>query len=795
MSFSVILSMMPPINHYDEIQKQYLVEKYTLNKQTINSEIGNVNKIDIPEIIDDKHTYGIKIDNCRTIINNLSQSLNKVGFKEFSKGLEPFSELLNIAKDINKSAQNFNIASYSGIICSGISFFIKLCSTEQDQKNNPFSQLANLYIKGAKLIMNKLDLLNDNIEKGFMQLNEKLDEQHNLLKIIFSKECDIEWFIKNSNLQIVSKLMAINQKLFDINVEISNNALLVTNNFNSFRYEKIDELISQINFEINIGKMTDDRVMYFLPLVYNAIFNIAVNRYITGKCHSISSLHDQIIVLNSENIHNNLIGYFCDKLKYDCILPHPVLWKSLSSYAFYLASFMTHKYITAQNDKIVSMGVELLKFKDILSSNISKLLISNKPMNSMRQDIMQKYSEQFVAKRTQKLDEHIESIKINFNNYLTKCNWQFYTLQHDYVKSRYTFREMCKGNYIIRDKHYDLWGSNLMWDTTEMPNHKQFIYGLNDYEPNKKTGHNTGKMESPFEHKIDHSRKKAVSHYETINGKTLTALQIFDRLREETICSIPTSRINVMKRYMQKNDPDKLLFDKSWILAPCIFITDKTNKFIMPYYNISGDIPFTLKHIMLEFYDMFDKEKTLKNLITGTYFGEFRISCHIVRNERSCKCAIVSILSFYVYSLAEEIIVHKHTFEHKLPFGKSQYYKNNTTDYEVIMDLFLGGRYGTIDNYCFVMSDFEKIVMYYPNDVEYESIIEKVFDSDVKNICVDKSSRIFKYIKNECMNYLKIIDAELLNSDEHINYEQINQYNELIVKNANMLIKTIDDII
>jgi hypothetical protein len=219
---------------------------------------------------------------------------------------------------------------------------------KQDNSLAMYNALSSLIIQAFNTIMTRLYLLEQHMNKRFDQLEHKLDKMHLreyvLMRDVYLQGKDIMYYMEMYNEDIKDKLENIKTIIMIDNKDLKKSLLIMNDNFNSFRFEKINELISEIDYTIAANLMNIDKVHFYLGKLFNVVNNLLNNDYITGR--HIIQLDTISKIRELKNLsYDRLINYFSKDIK----LTNPILWIVITNYTRTLINQLDIKQLIHDN--------------------------------------------------------------------------------------------------------------------------------------------------------------------------------------------------------------------------------------------------------------------------------------------------------------------------------------------------------------------------------------------------------------------------------------------------------------
>lgn len=310
-------------------------DKYALPKTRFVPEIKEV-----LTVIKEREVITKETHNYHNTLNDAIVILNATGQHDLVKAAIVTSNLLKITTLLSNPLTYTNalsfIATSASLICTVFG---------EDEKDTFMQELSSLILSVFNGLMNRIDLLEKNMHIRFDAIEHKMDKQHYAiymgLREIYYEGKTIEYIISVSHGDIVDGLIRLSKLADWHHMDLKTYFAMITDNLNSFRFEKINELISQIDYDIETGRLTDDRIHDYLAKLHNIITNILKHDHITGRVYLVEPPAVRLQQLRTTE-PVRLTNYFTSLLGLPKVV-NPVLYLVIDKYTNVLIEMLKDK--------------------------------------------------------------------------------------------------------------------------------------------------------------------------------------------------------------------------------------------------------------------------------------------------------------------------------------------------------------------------------------------------------------------------------------------------------------------
>jgi hypothetical protein len=348
----------------DEID---VINDKSLNNAT-NSTTNSINTID-------------NIENLNLIshsLNSLCQTAIMTGNKDLAKVLNASSHLCNIASGVSTLstsliANTMNLACCAnvvGIISSGVSIFMSLCSDdEEDGLSTALQAIYDGIIKGFNMMLQrfadiekKIDDLKEFVGFKIDDLYNRVDEKQlttllNMTELIRQGH-SITQYAKYEHIINNDRFNKIQYDLNLISTKLEAGFSLLNANINSLRQDNFYELIVEIRYNIMNNLIDKKNIHIYLAKLESKYYTLAKNEHLTGKYIKNLPLYEQGNIIKSANPYD-LINYYNTGED----LCHPTILNIIYDYAKVLYDICPES-IRPNNNFIQTLESEKTKIKE-----------------------------------------------------------------------------------------------------------------------------------------------------------------------------------------------------------------------------------------------------------------------------------------------------------------------------------------------------------------------------------------------------------------------------------------------
>lgn len=424
-----------PVEIGAEPPKKTVIQRETTN---IFVQVNQIEEI-VPMIAIIPHeTLQAKLDYTSKCLSKTSSALAGVGAFEEANIVNTLNQGLQMASAVSEMAMTgLNPLSALTAISSGIGMFNSIFGRpKQDGTGKALSMIANLIVRGFNMVLQRIDELERNMTIRFDAIEDKLERQHyetmKELTRIYEQGHDLFWYISNSATELTNEVRIVGRKTDALSINLGTTAATITSNLNSFRHEKIHELLYCIRYDQESGELTQAKAKTYLPLLYNAIFTIATNDFVNGRNLFKANLETQIAAFEAAGI--NLIGLFAEYVGFTKPIPHYVLWSTILKYINCIHSIYVDgsEFRNRKLDEIRTMGANLMEFRETL-----RTAILGKPINKdqLRLDAFKTFQIPYKERQTQQWLEYRDKAYEAIEQYKKHCTWKHYTQTAEDLKA------------------------------------------------------------------------------------------------------------------------------------------------------------------------------------------------------------------------------------------------------------------------------------------------------------------------------------------------------------------------
>jgi hypothetical protein len=435
-------------------------EKQNERKKIIKHETKKV--IEIVDNIDDINSdikFTEKKDNIQfyhtasQIVSDSSYILRELGEPKLATTIDNLQHVIKISSGIDNIMNGGTLIATGGIlsaIVGGMCLVKSLFGNDKKQDNTMvmYNALSAMITQAFNTIMTRLYLLELHMNKRFDQLEYKLDKMHLieyiLMRDVYLQGKDIMYYMNIYNENIKDKLENVKTIIMIDNKDLKKSLLIMNDNFNSFRFEKINELISEIDYTIAANLMNIDKVHLYLGKLFNIVNNLLNNDYITGR-HIIQ--FDTISKIRElKNLtYDRLINYFSKDIK----LTNPILWIVITNYTKILINQLDIKQLIHDNiiTSLKMMGNQYNIFIQNVINYDNLINQANENINNYKLEFIQKKQNEITNIRKHNITRDITMYQESIDEVLKLSPFSYYTeISHRMKISE--FGEYADGNLI-----------------------------------------------------------------------------------------------------------------------------------------------------------------------------------------------------------------------------------------------------------------------------------------------------------------------------------------------------------
>lgn len=306
------------------------------------------------------------------------------GYNDLARILEASAHLSNIVASVDRfESATTTIATSAtvglslfagtlGLVATSVGFISSLAKSKQNNQNKLgefFMKMYEMIMRGFGIVMKRLDYLERKMDYRFDQMEDKMDRQHfttimGIIEIIRSGD-NLEQYMRREFRETHEELKEIRCDTRAVLSELEEGISLLTSNLNAFRFEKFNELIIMIKYDISKNLMTVEKVHTYLAKLEAAYTTVAKNDHITGTYIRTLSTGEQVKMVKSLSPFE-LIN-FVNGIK----IAHPAIIKTIR--IFYVQLLRMLPYHDEDQDE----NQELLQQIDEDIENVKKAIITN----------------------------------------------------------------------------------------------------------------------------------------------------------------------------------------------------------------------------------------------------------------------------------------------------------------------------------------------------------------------------------------------------------------------------------
>jgi hypothetical protein len=385
--------------------------------------------------------------NCAdTAVGHARNIFVQLDLSDFARGMDGISHVLNFSKSIDgiltAGTTGFPIAFASlgalGAFSAGLSLVNTLFGPKPKGENTGammmmmYNALKEVILHCFNQLTTKLYELEKKMDVRFDKLEIIAGSNHyreyEALREIYLQNKDLKYYLANRHEILAEKIEKVDHHLMKISVDLKACMNVINNNFNSFRFEKINELFAEIDYNLKIGSIKDANV--YISKLYHIIINLVKNDYITGAPIFYSNIDSKIDYLE-KNSCDMIINYFAKKIGYGNVV-NPIIWMATVNYTLEMINMLSemrpfhHEII----DTLRTQCVEINEFLTKLASNNNYESFYNK----CSEDNTQKISEFMTHTKTKKSKDR----QVLFDGYKSELLGSLTSLLHMSLFNHYT---------------------------------------------------------------------------------------------------------------------------------------------------------------------------------------------------------------------------------------------------------------------------------------------------------------------------------------------------------------------
>ena len=411
------------VNNIDEINSDTMFPSIDQSENQIKDYIEKEKKITMYQ-------------SASQMVADSSYILRELGEPRLAQTIDNIQHILKISSGIDQImsggmmlATGGTLSAVVGGMCLINSLFGK---KEKDNSMAMFNALSQMITQVFNTLMTRLFLLEQHMNQRFDQLEHKLDKLHLreyiLMRDVYLQGKDIMYYMDMYTDNIKEKIEDVKTTIMTNSTDLKKSLVIINDNFNSFRFEKINELISEIDYMIGANLMTIDKIHYYLGKLFNVVINLLTNDYITGRNIKSLDTMSQITELKT-NTFDRLINYFSKDIK----LINPILWIVITRYTISLINYIPDKQVIHNHiiNSLKTMGLQYKEFVDTNTIDYDQMIRQvNEDIAEYKSSFLQKkqtYNTE-IRKRNIMRDISIyqesldEVLKLNLFSYYTKIS-------------------------------------------------------------------------------------------------------------------------------------------------------------------------------------------------------------------------------------------------------------------------------------------------------------------------------------------------------------------------------------
>lgn len=386
---------------WSKTKKPQIIKREVERIKQITAEIETPSVADMTEgagagagtVVDREHFYQA----CSLALADSQLLFNLVGEPKYAELVFNMNHLVTAGKAIDAImiAGEIGMNPYSAFV-HGFAF-VKSVFGKKEKSISQYNVLCDLIISCFNSLANKIYELEQHMNVRFDALEKRFDtveknqlREYILLKDVYSQGKDIVHYMHLYHSEVKDEIRELKKTVVLNASNLKKNMCMMSDNISSFRTEKIDELISDIDYTSNAMLMTTDKIHLFLGKLQNVINNLLCNDYLTGRHISGMDTQSKIVQVRSLPF-DRLLGHLYPTKK----LANPVILSVVAAYTRNLIESLDERERYPVHDELL----EKLAVLDRELKDSARIEIDYPALISVGDRQILTYRTQYIANR------------------------------------------------------------------------------------------------------------------------------------------------------------------------------------------------------------------------------------------------------------------------------------------------------------------------------------------------------------------------------------------------------------
>lgn len=322
-----------------EIKKQ---ERSKIVKD-VKSVVRKLDEINSDETVLPSNTEFYKAS-YQTVIDSAELLLNGLGEHKLATCVGGVGDLIKISSGIESIVAGGFIGTTFGVVgaAAGAFSLVKRFLDDDDDDDGGgmaamISQLSGIIIAAYNGIMNRLYVLEQNMNIRFDRIESTLEKNHlreyAMMRDIYTQGGNILFYMKFYHGEVTKAIDDVKTTITASTTELKQCMSLVTDNLNSFRFEKVNEILAEVDYDMHLPIKTS-KIHGHLAKMRNLITNVLTNDHITGRKVPALDIDSKLLTLRSTSF-DQLVNYFAAVNSLKSVV-NPLVWAAVANYTMIL---------------------------------------------------------------------------------------------------------------------------------------------------------------------------------------------------------------------------------------------------------------------------------------------------------------------------------------------------------------------------------------------------------------------------------------------------------------------------